>query len=848
MISKYSKSRFLKSISITGIMLTGLGLTAGFADSTDSNGLITKEISSESLDSLSDKDLISLLTHEDYYKREEATQAVWKRGRPIIAVLEEALASRNPELLSRANKIISYIKVGISPETPSEVVQLVQSFPLADRDTKQDILRELYGDRRYSLMLYMLSNMDDQKEASRLYSNFRRLAHSAAREFIIKGEIDTAIEQFKLSPKTPETMRSLAYLYKHTGVLKQEIAKLEKSSNKDLALALNLSNNDRSSIRDYAKQKGLPNVLASLDLLEGNSDAIVEILTEQTPHISQIGLSVLQAMFEGGKDNDKLIQTKLDEQLQTLSVDILEPYLIENLKTDAFGYFSFQEQPTKALEVIGINDEVSLNEFIDRETKIALKKFKELKNDESLPETARKVISPLLQESEKLNNKEWQKLISYIAYSRMHKLALILIWATLQQRKGVSRERAFRDLSLIMSMDPEQIKECLDVQDELLSIAKAKGGDAIKSMHEALASTASLRQDGYSYVKFTKQLLEEQVDLEGDELLARKRVYLHALLQTLDRTSLLAFMDKEPELIEGSPRLLSLYSIAKRKSGDEATADKYLKKAMILTMGLHSDLMEIAEEHAAVGYYELALSITEPLFISVSSDYSSIAFKSSLRYLVSGDNEYIQTKQWHKASAAKMVEAVQEMIKTAGNKDYTSKERYLNIFYNLSFTRGMELYQKGEKAQALKMLHAAHSAFVGNGTLADHFYPAIRTTDLDKQYELWVEESFQHTALSIEEFPKCGNTYNTMAWILSRAIRKLDEALIYSRTSHELSPNEAAYLDTMAEVWHAKGDRKKAIEWGEKAVSSCIYGRSRRMTLSLAAQLERFRTEPHPKP
>ena len=114
-------------------------------------------------------------------------------------------------------------------------------------------------------------------------------------------------------------------------------------------------------------------------------------------------------------------------------------------------------------------------------------------------------------------------------------------------------------------------------------------------------------------MKFTKQLLEEQVDLEGDELLARKRVYLHALLQTLDRTSLLAFMDKEPELIEGSPRLLSLYSIAKRKSGDEATADKYLKKAMILTMGLHSDLMEIAEEHAAVGYYELALSITEPV-------------------------------------------------------------------------------------------------------------------------------------------------------------------------------------------------------------------------------------------
>jgi len=110
--------------------------------------------------------------------------------------------------------------------------------------------------------------------------------------------------------------------------------------------------------------------------------------------------------------------------------------------------------------------------------------------------------------------------------------------------------------------------------------------------------------------------------------------------------------------------------------------------------------------------------------------------------------------------------------------------------------------------------------------------------------------------ISTEEFPNSSNTHNTIAWILARAARKLDVGIEHSKKSIELSPFEAAYIDTMGELWFAKQNRAKAIEWGEKAVISSKYGRldpigrqnsARARTYSLVNQLERFRSGSFPK-
>ena len=58
----------------------------------------------------------------------------------------------------------------------------------------------------------------------------------------------------------------------------------------------------------------------------------------------------------------------------------------------------------------------------------------------------------------------------------------------------------------------------------------------------------------------------------------------------------------------------------------------------------------------------------------------------------------------------------------------------------------------------------------------------------------------------------------------------------------ELRPQTAAYLDTLGEVWFARGDRERALKWSGKAVQHAPG------VDTLLRQHERFRTAPIPVP
>jgi tetratricopeptide (TPR) repeat protein len=316
-------------------------------------------------------------------------------------------------------------------------------------------------------------------------------------------------------------------------------------------------------------------------------------------------------------------------------------------------------------------------------------------------------------------------------------------------------------------------------------------------------------------------------------------------------------LDKDTSFISNSAKWYAVYSIANRKLGNIKDADRLLDHAKLVSLGLNDELRDIALEHYLAGYFGISTQIIERILIIASVSRETNLYQFAFGYLSGYGGSYVDTRQWGKAAAFSMVKSAADLVERPSTVESSNIGYYINDFYNAQFARGMEFYQKGEKAKGLKMLIQAHKAIVGDGVLADHFYPAIRTTDLAKQYDLWVEDSKSHLEKSIDEFPKCANTHNTLAWVLSRAIRHIDEGIKHSEEALRLTPFEAAYIDTMAELYHAKGERKKAVQWGEKAVLASKYGRldkmgrsssTRMRTFSLSNQLERFKTEPHPKP
>jgi tetratricopeptide (TPR) repeat protein len=71
-----------------------------------------------------------------------------------------------------------------------------------------------------------------------------------------------------------------------------------------------------------------------------------------------------------------------------------------------------------------------------------------------------------------------------------------------------------------------------------------------------------------------------------------------------------------------------------------------------------------------------------------------------------------------------------------------------------------------------------------------------------------------------DKYPMDDNIRNSAAWLAARSIRRLDDAEKQSLEALRLRPNQAAYLDTMAEIWFARGNREKALEWSAKSIQS----------------------------
>jgi len=164
----------------------------------------------------------------------------------------------------------------------------------------------------------------------------------------------------------------------------------------------------------------------------------------------------------------------------------------------------------------------------------------------------------------------------------------------------------------------------------------------------------------------------------------------------------------------------------------------------------------------------------------------------------------------------------------------------------------MRLRMQADMARALSMLEEnrdeafillenCHSLFPSEGSLADTFFPALRKAGLLELHDRLFDITWKLITTSIQNYPASENTYNTAAWLASRAQRNLGPAQKLLEKALEMNPNQAAYLDTMAEIHFAKGNRPKALKWSNLAIN---YSPQDSM---IRRQHERFLNAPLPR-
>jgi hypothetical protein len=151
-----------------------------------------------------------------------------------------------------------------------------------------------------------------------------------------------------------------------------------------------------------------------------------------------------------------------------------------------------------------------------------------------------------------------------------------------------------------------------------------------------------------------------------------------------------------------------------------------------------------------------------------------------------------------------------------------------------------------DRPAAIALLERALKFFPSDGNLADDFFPALRQVGLLAEHDAWFAQSWARCTAILAKYPDSENTLNTTAWLAARAQRNLDQATVYEQKALALHPNQSAYLDTMAEIHFAQGNRAKAIESSTRAIQydPTVPGAFMESGYVLRRQNQRFRTGP----
>src|SRR5262245_28505433 len=135
---------------------------------------------------------IEELADDRFAVREKASEFLWSAGRAAEPALRAAVRNADPEVARRAQTILDRFKYGIYPETPEEVVELVQRFLAGNRDAKREVFGKLSGLGRYghAAMLRLVESEPDAETRQTLTHVVAGNATKLAPSLLVEGRTD----------------------------------------------------------------------------------------------------------------------------------------------------------------------------------------------------------------------------------------------------------------------------------------------------------------------------------------------------------------------------------------------------------------------------------------------------------------------------------------------------------------------------------------------------------------------------------------------------------------------------------------------------------------------------------
>ncbi len=843
--------------------------------------------------------LVKQLSDNNFYIRKTASRKLWHTGLEALPALQVIAEGKDPEGASRARELILYISAGILPDSAEEIKTLVIDFSRSDTDKKLKILRKLMDLGHWRQVLHLARLQKDEETRLKMVSIAKTKANQVLREAIVNKNHNLVDEVLDLMGDDDRTLIMRAWHYKQRGQLAGQLktaAKIMGEKGARWRLALHRVDGNVNAALHEARALGDKNIIAAIQLLQG--DPLPWLLADPPEIrfgvIPSLANRIQLARIQGDKKKARILALELmtmarnspsnNRVIAALSGvgfrDLAIKVMTENEPLSAFVYFDNMEAPEQALRLLGIPQGASApyEKWVRKTTSQALEEDKYSGYSKILMmggflarHGERKhvlpTVLPLMNALEKDESDIWFDLIYsmaiydlcaeaiYLVEKRGNKngeadlavkkifriikeQSVVHVWEALKKRNNQDLKKSLHQIAILSGLIQDKFNEVDDLHDAMLAEIKDNKAVDEKLRHSAIFAFAETRGDLDACAQMLQAKQKVEVWFEA------KRYYDKELFNWEEMESQYTAKIKEnPSDFRSATHLY----VALRKQGKEQEAKKMLGRVLSLTVGEPSILGPVASELYKVGFYRKATELwLQILLISRPGD---IYFNRALSSLTKNPQYLYDTGQWRKSSA---IAEVSVILALRGNTNLSINE-LLRARFKVDFARGMAELKEGKRKQALTTLDAARKLVPGDGTLADHFFPSLRTAGIGKIYDKWFNESYNHIAKAGVLYPRSHNTHNTAAWLCSRAGRKLDEATKHSVAALKERPQQGAYLDTMAEICFAKGNRAKAIEWSKKAVEASrrypqgVF-RMRKYIFEnfhqLHLQLERFKTVP----
>lgn len=854
-------------ISIVLLCASLLGASAGDAEkSADDNAL--------------DR-LITSLADENFKVREEAAQELWKLGEVALPALKSAIASGDPEKSSRARDISRRIELGITPQTDPSIAELVDRYVGANVEEKFSILGKLKKLRAWRQLLKLYAAEESADTRDELEPVLEGVALRAAREAILAGNPQAAMEFLECVPGDDSELLSRADLLRSQGLLDRELKKIPSGGGRDterwrLAMLRAAGNTQEASA--LASKLGMKEMAASMSALSGNPVPWLEHMAKQ-PEAGRITaayaaaaanarkgktldaseLSVFEAALSGKSptDRDNAINALYALGLPKLA----EPALIKHHPLIALQYFDMLERLPDAMGALGLNPDFSdanqwigglIEEIIGRDIE-----------DQQKPSDAMGKVASLAYLNERRglhdrNNMLFDEPLAMMAEKNpqrfldlmgnffgggevpFHAPALALRVASKWAGQEPNRWEALVDEVLgdeeivtqwwqwLEELDPESgpasrfdamlvifgiLNDRQNLRDKVIQqIWKAIDGAPEAERARLLARMVTMgvaANDLQNTLKAVDQLPNNVKDAFPWE---SRLIWLSAAQRWDEVASLVvAQTDVAPDPEREPVAELHAYAASSlRRAGRGKQASQHDKLADQLSLGSPESCMRIGNGYAFGGEFKTARQWWARA--ACYADPEKLEdFTDILRPYA---EDLLENSDWSKSAAAfEVLNAI--VIATEPRWQSPAQFARMRLHADLSFALSR---LKDDRERAMSILDRCHANAPSDGSLADFFLPAVRAAGLEVEHDAWYRKSSNYLREVIVMYPDADNLRNTAAWFASRANRDLDQAEKDIKAAISLNAKQAAYLDTMAEIQFAKGDRAKAIEWSNRAM------------------------------